>query len=522
MRRCPGSRIRARSPTTAGVRRTSIASSSTRTRNSSLDVCARRLSASGRRAGISRSTVSRAISKHKYQVAQDAAPRVWFSQTYCTASITGRMRRAVFYTSPFERALVLTLDGVGESESAAVFLGEGNSLQRMMSINFPNSLGLFYSVFTQYLGFEVNEGEYKVMGLAPCGEPRFLDKLLGEVLTLKDDGSFALNLDYFNFCDPERHYRDRLIAHLGLPPRQPGEALTDAAPRPRGERAARSRGGHLQPAARYAAPLPDAERLSRGRGRAELHRELAADSRVRRQPAHPPRGWRRRRRPWRGAPRSGRARALGHAAAPCVHALPRRGFSDAQIEDTLRVRRRALSTRACGAAGIARRLAHGEVVAILHGRDEWGPRALGARSILADPRRAEMKDHLNAKIKFREEFRPFAPVVMEEHYGEYFETLGMRGSPHMLCTNQAVQPELIAAAVHADQTSRVQTVNAAQNAYLYEIIREFHARTGVPVIINTSFNLKGEPIVSSPADALKTFYASGIDCLAMEDFVVTK
>ncbi len=197
-------------------------------------------------------------------------------------------------------------------------------------------------------------------------------------------------------------------------------------------------------------------------------------------------------------------------------------FSNAQIEDTLRVRNVPYRREPAVAAEIARRLADGEVVAILHGRDEWGPRALGARSILADPRRAEMKDHLNAKIKFREEFRPFAPVVIEEHYGEYFETLGMRGSPHMLYTHQAVQPKLIAAAVHADKTSRVQTVNAAQNAYLYEIIREFHARTGVPVIINTSFNLKDEPIVSSPADALKTFYASGIDCLAMEDFVVTK
>ena len=138
------------------------------------------------------------------------------------------------------------------------------------------------------------------------------------------------------------------------------------------------------------------------------------------------------------------------------------------------------------------------MVAIVHGRDEWGPRALGARSILADPRRAEMKDHLNAKIKFREEFRPFAPVIMEPYYGEYFETLGMSESPYMLFTHRALRPAAVAAVVHADRTSRVQTVNAQQNAYLYDILREFHALTGVPVLINTSFNLRGEPIVSSP------------------------
>jgi carbamoyltransferase len=173
-------------------------------------------------------------------------------------------------------------------------------------------------------------------------------------------------------------------------------------------------------------------------------------------------------------------------------------------------------------AYLAKRLADGDVVAIVHGRDEWGPRALGARSILADPRRAEMKDHLNAKIKFREEFRPFAPVVMEQHCGEYFETLGMESSPYMLFTHRALQPDAVAAVVHADRTSRVQTVNPQQNAYLYDVLREFQTLTGVPVLINTSFNLRGEPIVSSPADALKTFYASGIDCLAIEDYVIEK
>ncbi|HEX3441675.1 MAG TPA: carbamoyltransferase C-terminal domain-containing protein, partial [Pseudolabrys sp.] len=167
-------------------------------------------------------------------------------------------------------------------------------------------------------------------------------------------------------------------------------------------------------------------------------------------------------------------------------------------------------------------LVAGKVVAILHGRDEWGPRALGARSILADPRAPEMKDHLNAKIKFREEFRPFAPVVKKEAYGEWFETLGMAESPFMLYTHKALRPDQTAAVTHVDGTSRVQTVSAEQNPYLYRILDAFERRTGVPVLINTSFNLRGEPIVSSPSDALKTFFSSGIDVLALEDVLVEK
>ena len=427
-----------------------------------------------------------------------------------------------FYTSPFEDALVLTLDGVGEYESAAVFLGKGNALERVLSINFPDSLGLFYSVFTQYLGFEVNEGEYKVMGLAPYGTPVMLDRILGHVLLLEDDGTFRLNLDFFNFCDTERHYRDRLIDHLGVAPRTGRDAMTQA---------------HCDLAASVQQALELAVRnLLRAMLRryptqnvclaggvalnctcnARLIREFGIRMHI-----HPAAG--------------DAGGALGAALYEAAQGMPERtllrpeftpylgmAFGADAIERTLTERGVAFSRPANTAAHLARRLADGDVVALVHGRDEWGPRALGARSILADPRRAEMKDHLNAKIKFREEFRPFAPVVMEQHYSEYFEPLGMSSSPYMLYTHKALRPQDTAAVVHADLTSRVQTVNAAQNAYLYEILREFHALTGVPVLINTSFNLRGEPIVSSPADALKTFYASGIDCLANEDYTVDK
>ncbi|HEY1495715.1 MAG TPA: carbamoyltransferase C-terminal domain-containing protein, partial [Candidatus Solibacter sp.] len=427
-----------------------------------------------------------------------------------------------FYTSPFENALVLTLDGVGESESAAVFLGEGNALRRVLSINFPDSLGLFYSVFTQYLGFEVNEGEYKVMGLAPYGKPTLIDRILNHVLILEEDGGFRLNLEFFNFCDIERHYRDRLIAHLGVPPRNATDPMTPthcdlaASVQLALEKAVcnllramllRFPTKNVCLAGGVALNCTANARLIRDFG-IRLHIHAAAGDAG-------------------GALGAALHEAAQHSPADTLvrpDFTPYLGvsFSAPRIEQALSERGVVWRLEHNVAATLARRLAAGDVVAIVHGRDEWGPRALGARSILADPRRAEMKDHLNAKIKFREEFRPFAPVVMEQYYGEYFETLGMTQSPHMLFTHRALKPDAVAAVVHADQTSRVQTVNQQQNAYLYDILREFHALTGVPVLINTSFNLRGEPIVSSPADALKTFYASGIDCLAIEDYLIEK
>jgi carbamoyltransferase len=427
-----------------------------------------------------------------------------------------------FYTSPFENALVLTLDGVGEFESAAVFLGKGNRLERVLSINFPDSLGLFYSVFTQYLGFEVNEGEYKVMGLAPYGKPTMLDRILGRILLLADDGTFRLNLDFFNFCDIERHYRDRLIDHLGVPPRTAKDPMTQAHCDLAAsvQQALEMAVSNLLGAMLKRYPTKDVCLAGGVALNCTCNARLIRDFGIRMH-IHPAAG--------------DAGGALGAALYEVARTMPDAtllrpdftpylgvSFASPEIELTLVERGVAFSRSRNAAAHLARRLANGDVVAIIHGRDEWGPRALGARSILADPRRAEMKDHLNAKIKFREEFRPFAPVVMEQHYSTYFETLGMAASPYMLYTHRALRPQDTAAVVHADLTSRVQTVNEQQNAYLYAILREFYALSGVPVLINTSFNLRGEPIVSNPADALKTFYASGIDCLAIEDFIVEK
>jgi len=429
---------------------------------------------------------------------------------------------SVFFTSPFGRAVVITLDGVGEYETAAVHLGEGNRLTKVRAIHFPDSLGLFYSVFTQYLGFEVNEGEYKVMGLAPYGRPTCLDKLLGPILEVDDDGAFRLNRRFFDFCSHQRHYTPVLVSHLGIGPRGPKDPMTEEY-------------------CNLAASVHQALEMAIGRIIPPLMREFGtrdfcfaggvalnctANARMIRDL-----GIRSHIHPAAGDAGGALGAALQSIMRGRENEKVRRypvsaylGVScpEAVIKATLSLNN--VPYRECNdiAETVADALAAGRIVAIVHGRDEWGPRALGARSILADPQPAGMKDHLNAKIKFREEFRPFAPVVKEEAYGEWFETLGMKASPFMLYTHLALRPEQTAAVAHVDGTSRVQTVSAEQNPYLYRILDAFQRRTGVPVLINTSFNLRGEPIVSSPSDALRTFFASGIDCLALEDCFVDK
>lgn len=429
---------------------------------------------------------------------------------------------SAFYTSPFERALVLTLDGVGERDTTAVFLGEGNTLRKIKSIHFPHSLGLLYSVITAYLGFEVNEGEYKVMGLAPYGTPRFLDKILGPILQLHEGGAYSLDRRFFNFSDPARHFTVALEKHFGFPPRRPGGPMTKDY-----EDLAASMQRALEEALAHIVGTLMAEYGIKDfcfaggvalncTANAGLIRRFGIRSHI-----HPAAG------DAGGALGAAFLAAMeGRAKDPVQRYAftPYLGTEALQGEVAYTLAQNSIPFRKIenSADYLAEKLAAGEVVAICHGREEWGPRALGARSILADPRKAEMKDHLNAKIKFREEFRPFAPVIMAEYYGAFFEELGMRDAPLMLYTHKVKQPSLIPAVTHGDHTARVQTITRADNPFYYGILEAFHRRTGVPVLINTSFNLKGEPMVSSPSDALKTFYASGIDVLAFGDVVVEK
>jgi carbamoyltransferase len=460
--------------------------------------------------------------KHKLPIAQQLSEHLGYRGKVEFNDHHGSHAASAFFTSPFERAVVVTVDGVGEYDTAAIHIGEGNRLRKVRSMHFPHSLGLLYSVFTDYLGFEVNEGEYKVMGLAPYGAPRYRDRILGPILQLRDDGSFTLDTTFFEFHEKARHYSQKLVDHLGIPPRREGEPVSQE---------------HMDLAASIQDVLELAvvsmiEPLTREfqtkdfcfaggvalncTANAEVIRQLGIRSHI-----HPAAG--------------DAGGALGAALQSVVHSrqnCPTQRFSfspyigmdysEGVAKTTLSINRIPFTKSTSIARDIAELLSHGSVVAIANGRDEWGPRALGARSILADPRPAAMKEHLNAKIKFREEFRPFAPVVKKERYGDYFETLGMTESPFMLFTHKALRPDECAAVVHVDGTSRVQTVSTEQNPYLYAILDEFEKLTGVPVLLNTSFNLRGEPIVSSPSDALRTFEASGIDSLAIGDLLVSK
>jgi carbamoyltransferase len=473
----------------------------------------------GQRSAASGAAIVAGFLRNKYPIAELLRREHPFPRIVCGEHHRSHAA-AAFFTSPFDRAVVVTIDGVGESETAAVFVGEQNTLTKVWSTSFPHSLGLFYSAFTDYLGFAVNDGEYKVMGLAPYGQPNYREALVPEVLRLEPDGSFALNPRYFDFQSLQRHYTEALVDHLGVPPRPAGGAVTQQ---------------HHDLAASVQAALESGvlnllgsvvreygcRDICLGGGvalnctaNATAIRELGVRLHV-----HPAAGdaggalgaallevARQQRTCYR--PEFSPYLGIGFEDGAIVSALEGAGARWQRVEDISRE--------------IGRRLAAGQVIGVLHGRDEWGPRALGNRSILADPRDSRMKDRLNAKIKFREEFRPFAPVVLEERFSEYFETLGMAASPYMLFTHRARKPAAIGAAVHVDGTSRVQTVNRQQNAYLFDILQQFERLTGVGVLINTSFNVKGEPIVSSPSDALRTFAESDLDCVAIENYLVTK
>lgn len=429
---------------------------------------------------------------------------------------------SVFYTSPFKEALVVTIDGVGEWDCLAVYQGSEEKFEKVASIRFPNSLGLFYSVFTNYLGFRVNSGEYKVMGLACYGEPTLKDKILQNVIHLNDDGSFWLDNKYFNFSDDKMQATKALTKLIGMPKRVPESEITQE---------------HFNLGASVQAALEEAlyhiignllkkyqaKNLCLAGGVAlnctantKLIKTFGCNLYI--QPASGDAGGA------LGAALAAQVKHSGETGLRLSPLSPYQGkqFSDQEIEDTLTQQQVKFVKSADITKDIAEALDQGKIVAVHQGRDEWGPRALGNRSILANPTIAGMQDHLNAKIKFRESFRPFAPVCLAESFSDYFDGINMAESPYMLYTFKVKQPDKIPAATHIDGTGRAQTVTEEQNPHLYNIINKFAKLSGVPVIINTSFNLRGEPIVHTPADALKTFNNSGIDCLAISDYFITK
>ena len=456
---------------------------------------------------------------------------------------------SAFFCSPFRRAAVLTVDGVGEWSTAtwgvaeADWDGKGkNSILLRREMRFPHSLGLLYSAFTAFLGFEVNEGEYKVMGMAPYGEPRYLDRV-DKMARVAPDGSIELDLSYFRFHDSIRlPYSSKFLDVFGEPRQPDAEFFVSA-------------DGHSETQAQknryYADVAASIQRFTEDvllKMVASLHRDTgetnlclaggvalnsSANGRILRESA------------FKNVfiqPAAGDSGGALGAALYCWHVLlgKRREFVmedaylgddyDAAIDAFLRkenISATAFSDDDKLLAATTDELLAGKVVGWYQGRFEWGPRALGNRSILADPRRAEMKDIVNSKIKFREPFRPFAPVVPEEEATRFFdvgrEQIDQYPARYMLLVHPW-RPEVgeRVPAVNHVGTGRLQTIRADWNRRYDRLVRNFGQATGIPVLMNTSFNLRGEAMVASPADAWSTFQRSGLDVLVLGNYMVKK
>jgi carbamoyltransferase len=423
---------------------------------------------------------------------------------------------SAFFVSPFDKAAILTVDGVGEWATAAWGTGEGNRIELVDEIRFPHSLGMLYSAFTYYLGFKVNSAEYKVMGLSPYGEPRYANLIKQHLIKIADDGSFRLNMDYFAYHYGLTMTNERFDKLFGGPPRQPEAELTQ-----REKDLAMS----VQKVTEEVV-LKMARSLHQKTGLKDLCMaggvalNCVANGRLLRegpferifvQPAAGDAG---------GA--VGAAMYVWHSVLdkPRDFVLPHSywgpGFDDNAIESFLdqhgvpyeRLERPQLLERT------AKQIEDQKVVGWFQGRMEFGPRALGSRSILADPRVAENRDRVNLKIKFRESFRPFAPVALLERAPDYFDLRAP--DPYMLFVSDVLPDKrVIPAVTHVDGSARLQTVERDVNPLYYDLIAAFEKRTGTPVLINTSFNVRGEPIVCSPEDAYSCFLRTDMDVLVM-------
>ena len=458
---------------------------------------------------------------------------------------------SAFFPSPFDEAAILTLDGVGEWATAAFGTGRGNTIRLTRQMQFPHSLGLLYSAFTYYTGFTVNSGEYKLMGLAPYGEPRFERLILEHLIDLKEDGSFRMDMAYFNYAHGLTMTSPKFHALFGGPPRKPDSLLTE---RDMDLAASIQRVAEtiIVRCARHIRKESGLTNLCLAGG---VALNCVANARILEDGAFE--------RVWIQPAAGDAGGALGTALFIWHQLLakPRQpepndsqrgsllgpAFGDDEIQGLLEgtgTPFTRVETDAALCDQIAAALAGGAVVGWFQGRMEYGPRALGARSLLGDPRRADMQTVLNMKVKFREGFRPFAPAVLQEHASEYFDTGFARESPYMLLVLPVAQGQrhaldaetsgvkgidklkvmrsTIPAVTHVDYSARVQTVTVERDALYHRLITAFHRQTGCPVVINTSFNLGWEPIVCSPRDALNTFMASDIDVLAMGRCIVRK
>jgi carbamoyltransferase len=455
---------------------------------------------------------------------------------------------SAFYPSPYDSAAVLTMDGVGEWATTSAAMGDGNRLEIFQEIHFPHSLGLLYSALTYYTGFKVNSGEYKVMGLAPYGEPKYAKLILDNLIDLKPDGSFRLDMSYFDYCTGFTMTNDRFAKLFGEPVRGPDQLLTPF---------------HMDVAASLQAVLDEAMlRMTRNLAGQTGSRNLClaggvalncvANGKVLRdgsfeniwiQPA---------------AGDAGGAVGSALAAFHLFEGQPRKtngadgmsgaylGPSFAQAEIEQRMTTAGAKFAVLGedemVEATAQALAGQKAVGWFQGRMEFGPRSLGARSILGDPRSPAMQKNLNLKVKYRESFRPFAPAVLREDVSEWFEHGA--DSPYMLIVadvredkrrrmtaeEQAlfgidklnVSRSEIPAVTHIDYSARIQTVHSDTNPLFHKLLGRFKALTGCPILVNTSFNVRGEPIVCTPEDAFRCFMGNELDMLVVGNCVLRK
>jgi carbamoyltransferase len=455
---------------------------------------------------------------------------------------------SAFFPSPFKEAAILTADGVGEWATTTIGVGEDNRIQLLREIRFPHSLGMLYSAFTYYTGFRVNSGEYKVMGLAPYGDPKYVNLIYDNLLELGDDGSFWLNPQYFNYCAGLTMTSERFHKLFGGPPRKPESQLTQKD---------MDLAASIQVVTEEAM-LRMARRAHEETGKTNLclaggvALNCVANGRILREG------------PFKGIwiqPAAGDAGGALGAALTVWHQMMARK-RDNQGRDTMRgaLLGPEYTDAEIGAyiesvAGVSERLpdlalarkvaallAAGKVIGWFRGRMEFGPRALGARSIIGDARNPKMQSQMNLKIKFRESFRPFAPCVLREHAPEWFNLSGESPYMQLVATVKEdkrlpvpadkkslwgidrlnVQRSVIPAVTHVDYSARIQTVDPDRHGLFYTMMDQFYRATGCPVIVNTSFNVRGEPIVCSPDDAYRCFMFTHIDALVMGNHLLLK
>jgi carbamoyltransferase len=434
-----------------------------------------------------------------------------------------------FYTSPFEDAAILNIDGVGEWSTTSYGIAKNNLIEITNDLRWPHSLGLFYSAFTYFLGFKVNEGEYKLMGLSSYGNPKYYDLILNNLIDVKDDGSIRLNMKYFAFTHDKVMTNKKFSNLFGIEPKTKDEKTLQI---------------HFDIGASAQKVLEDIilkmvnhiysktkmKNLCIGGGVAlngVANYKILTDGPF--ENIHIPPS------PGDAGSAVGAAQYLYHI----YHKNPKNifrnnsdliqeniyvgpSFSNEKIKDFLDSRNISYDSydEESLLKKTAQLIADGNVVGWYQGKMEWGPRALGNRSILADPRKSEMKDILNQKIKHRESFRPFAPSIMEEYASKYFEI--DISSPYMLMVLPVKKPKDIPAVTHVDGTGRIQTVSKETNSLYYNLIQEFYKITGIPVIVNTSMNVMGEPIVNTPEQAYNMILKTDMDYLIMGNYLIQK